>query len=126
MTDSLPLSRQVDRHSVTLVVQRFYHLVLADPLLAPHFSAITDWPAHEGHIVDFWWGLMGGQVEKPRPGAMVSGHRRLLFGHQELERWLELFTQTLASSLPSAPARQWAELARQLGERMTERDMLQR
>lgn len=119
-----PLCQRIDRATVAQAVHRFYAVVLDDPRLAPYFAHIDDWPLHEAHISDFWWGVMGGTVASPRPRAMELGHRDLQFGPQELERWLSLFEQTLQQELPEDIAREWSALARQLGKAMTRRGMV--
>ncbi len=124
MDKSEPLSQRIDRETVARVVCAFYRSVLNEPGLAGFFTHIDDWPEHESHITDFWWGLMGGNVDKPRPNAMAEGHRDLRFGRQELERWLVLFVQTLEQNLPADIAEQWSEMARQIGQMMAKRGML--
>jgi hemoglobin len=119
-----PLCQLVDRDTVNRVVHCFYQRVRTEPGLVGYFVHIDDWPQHEGHIADFWWGVMGGRVTSPRPRAMERGHRDLDFGERELNLWLALFEQTLRENLPDAAARQWAELARGLGRAMTRRGLL--
>lgn len=119
-----PLCQHISYSEVAGVVDRFYRSVRHDALLADYFSDIENWPEHQRHIADFWWGLMGGTVENPRPHAMDSGHRELVFGQPELQQWLSLFEQTLQQSLAEDLARQWIALARQIGDRMVERGML--
>lgn len=126
MSHTTPLSQQLERDDVVQVVQAFYSRVLTDPLLAPHFARVEDWQAHERFIVDFWWGVMGGKVTSPRANAMVEGHRHLRIGPEELGHWLDVFNQTLTSTLPPGPARQWAALARQIGDRMAGQGLLRR
>ena len=116
-----PLCQRIDRDTVAQVVHDFYRKLLAEADLAGHFAHIDDWPAHERHIADFWWGLMGGKVDTPRPNAMEQGHRDLGFGQSELERWLELFQRTLQEHLPGDIAEQWNTMARQIGRLMAER-----
>jgi truncated hemoglobin YjbI len=118
------LCQQITRDTVAEVVHRFYRRVLDEPTLAGYFSHIDNWPQHESHITDFWWGVMGGKVETPRPRAMELGHRDLDFGQQELMLWLALFEHTLRESLPEECARQWFELARGLGKAMSKRGMV--
>lgn len=119
-----PLCTRLGYDEVAGVVNRFYRKVLADPQLAPYFDTVEDWPAHERYITDFWWGLMGGHVNNPRPHAMESGHRDLAFGSPELEQWLALFAETVQQSLKPELAERWTALARQLGDKMAEKGML--
>jgi len=113
-----PLSQRIAYPQVAHIVHRFYEVVLADSLLAPHFKHITDWPEHEQFITDFWWGMLGGKVENPRPNAMETGHRDLQLGQQDLQRWLELFEQTLYQELDKDLAASWAAQAKHIGTMM--------
>ncbi len=124
MEQPTPLSHRISHDTVSGVVHRFYTQVLCNPHLSPFFTHIDDWPLHESHITDFWWGLMGGKVEAPRPNAMENGHRELVFGREALQCWLDLFEQTLHDTLSDDIARQWNTLARRIGDKMLERGML--
>lgn len=120
------LSEQINRDQVALVVHHFYQKLLEVPQLADYFAGITNWMEHEAHITDFWWGLMGGRIEKPRPHAMDRGHRDLDFGEHELAIWLVLFEQTLVDTLPPEIALRWGKLARQIGDRLLEHRSLEK
>ncbi len=120
----LPLCLAVGREQVVAVVARFYQKVLADESLAPHFRNIDDWPRHEGYIVDFWWGVMGGEVREPRPGAMLSGHQGLDISADAMQRWLQLFGETIAEQLPAAEAQQWQAMARGIATMMAEHGLV--
>ncbi len=124
MEKTQPLCQFVSRDTVALVVHDFYRHLLAEPKLAVYFAHISNWPEHESHITDFWWGLMGGKVEQPRPRAMETGHRDLDFGLQELTLWLKLFEKTLQQHLPTEIAEAWAMLAGQLGQMMSKRGVV--
>ena len=124
MDKTQPLCHRIDHGTVSRVVHLFYLRVLAEPELAGYFAHIDDWPLHESHITDFWWGVMGGQVASPRRRAMELGHRNLEFGRRELERWLALFERTLQDEVSQDVARDWSTLARQLGKAMARRGML--
>lgn len=124
MQSAQPLCQLIDRKTITQVVHAFYRKVRLAPRLAAYFSHIDDWAMHEAHITDFWWGLMGGRVEHPRPRAMEIGHRELDFGRQELTLWLKLFEETLQQNLPAESAERWGIMARQLGEMMNERALV--
>jgi truncated hemoglobin YjbI len=116
--DYQPLSQQLTYQQAAQVTHRFYEAVLADPQLIPHFTHITDWPEHERYITDFWWGMLGGQVDNPRPNAMEAGHRDLDLSQADLQRWLELFEQTLYQELDSTIAARWAAQAKHIGTMM--------
>lgn len=124
MNQSGPLCRHIDRDTVATVVHEFYRRILAEPELSPFFARINNWSVHEDHITDFWWGLMGGRVESPRPRAMEAGHRELDFGPQELALWLALFEETLQQNLSANLAQQWVMLARRIGEMMGDRGLV--
>jgi truncated hemoglobin YjbI len=119
-----PLCQTLSREQVAAVVHHFYQAVLSDPLLAHHFAAINDWPRHEGYISDFWWGVMGGAVAEPRPGAMIRGHQQLRFGPQALARWLELFNESIDNLIPPAEAVQWQAMARGIATMMGEHGLV--
>ena len=124
MQKPLPLCRRIERKTVARVVRGFYQRVRSEPGLSGYFTHIDDWPQHESHIADFWWRLMGGEVEAPRPRAMELGHRDLVFGQSELTLWLMLFEKTLQEELAKDIANDWSTLAQELGRMMTRRDML--
>ncbi|MEP2935707.1 MAG: group III truncated hemoglobin [Gilvibacter sp.] len=45
------------REDIALLISLFYKKVRVDPLLGPIFNkAISDWPAHEVHLTNFWEG----------------------------------------------------------------------
>lgn len=113
-----PLSQRITYQQVEQIVHRFYEAVLADDSLIPHFRHVSDWPEHERHISNFWWGMLGGQVESPRPNAMEEGHRDLVLGQADLQRWLELFEQTLYQELDRDIAASWAAQAKHIGTMM--------
>jgi len=106
------------------VVHVFYQVVLTEPGLSNYFTHIDDWPRHESHSIDFWWGLMRGAAEAPRPRAMELGRRDLKFDPREPALRLDLFETAVQQSLPTDVAEQWTMLAREIGTMMAERGML--
>lgn len=120
------LCHTISREQVIAVVHHFYKSVLADTTLAPHFAAIADWPRHEGYIVDFWWGVMGGEVSEPRPGSMLSAHQGLDISPQAMQRWLQLFGETIDKLLPAAEAQQWQAMARGIATMMAEHGLVKK
>ena len=85
-----------DPVQVAELVRRFYQAVVQDELLGPIFEGV-DWGAHLPKMVDFWCdrllGIPGYQ------GNPVGAHQPVLdrfpFGDAELDRWLELWTETV-------------------------------
>ena len=83
---------------VELLVRRFYQAVIPDLLLGPIFHAMdVDWSVHIPKLVDFWadrlLGIPGYE------GNPVAAHQPVLdrcpFGRAELDRWLELWEETV-------------------------------
>jgi truncated hemoglobin YjbI len=118
------LCHTISRQQVAEVVAHFYRKVLADAMLAPHFAQILDWPRHEEFITDFWWGVMGGEVAEPRPGAMLKGHQGLGITAAAMQRWLKLFSQSIDELLPPTEASQWQAMARSIATMMGEHDLI--
>jgi hemoglobin len=87
-----------DVADVDLLVRRFYQAVIPDPVLGPIFHGFgVDWSVHIPKLVDFWANrLLGieGYV-----GNAVAAHQPVLdrfpFGARELDRWLELWRETV-------------------------------
>jgi hemoglobin len=87
-----------DPIQVTELVGRFYQAVAQDGVLGPIFEGMgVDWAAHLPTMVDFWCdrllGIPGYQ------GNPVAAHQPVLdrfpFGDAEIDRWLELWTETV-------------------------------
>jgi len=83
---------------VETVVRRFYQAVIPDPTLGPIFAAmVVDWGEHIPKLVDFW---MLRLFDRPgyrgnAAGAHVPVLDRVGFGDEEMQRWLELWTETV-------------------------------
>jgi hemoglobin len=83
---------------VELLVRRFYQAVIPDEILGPIFAAMeVDWSVHLPKMVDFWAGrLLGLRGYEGNPvGAHLPVLERCPFGEAELQRWLELWTETV-------------------------------
>ena len=83
---------------VQLLVRRFYQAVIPDPTLGPIFAGFgVDWSVHIPKLVDFWAGRLLG--EPGYTGQPVAAHGPVLdlfpFGERELQRWLELWEETV-------------------------------
>lgn len=110
-----PLCDQIGRAGVDRVIQRFYAQVREHPHLAPYFSGIADFSAHERHIADFWWIAMGGRVPHRHSVDMVGRHAVLGLDAQAFEDWLALFRSTLNTDLPGPLGDQWYQMAAAIG-----------
>ena len=82
------------------MVRRFYADVAQDDLLGPVFDDVAqvDWPEHLPKLTAFWSRALLGQAgyagNPYRAHAEV--HARAPFTAAHFERWLGLFTETLA------------------------------
>lgn len=97
---------------VDLLVRRFYQAVIPDPLLGPIFEGMpVDWSVHIPKLVDFWAGRLLGLPGYE--GNTVAAHQPVLdrfqFGEEELNRWVELWEETVDEWFVGAIA----ELAKQ-------------
>jgi len=83
---------------VELLVRRFYQAAIPDPLLGPLFKAAgIDWSVHIPRLRAFWQREL---LDMPgHAGNVVGAHRALLdvapVGTVNLERWVELFDETV-------------------------------
>lgn len=89
---------------VQQLVARFYEKVQADSVLGPVFaSRVEDWPVHLARMQAFWESVLhqsGGFRGNPMlKHIAIPGIERA-----EFERWLQLFTQTLAELDPDPRA----------------------
>jgi hemoglobin len=83
---------------VELLVRRFYQVAIPDPLLGRVFEDFgVDWSAHIPKLVDFWASRLLGRAGYV--GNAVGAHRPVVercgAGGAELERWLELWRETV-------------------------------
>ncbi len=119
---------EVTPDDIARVVARFYERVRAHPGLGPVFAAhVSDWPAHEARIVQFWesaiLGLPGYR------GSLVKVHRDARDVRPGMFMpWLALFDMTLRDELPPETAAAWSALAHRIGRTLragvTERETL--
>ncbi|CAA7611752.1 group III truncated hemoglobin [Magnetospirillum sp. UT-4] len=92
MTDS-------DREARILkMVERFYDIGNADPILAPVFAAaIHDWPDHIRIVADFWSHALYGTGRYQ--GSPFPAHLRLDFPYEAFAAWLAAFAQATSEVL---------------------------
>ena len=113
-----PLSNQLTYHQVQRVIHRFYERLLAHSQLGPYFSHIKDFSSHEKRIADFWWLVLGGQLQQPPKIDMINKHMALNINNDDLQTWLSILSTTLDQQLTSDQAEQWKNKAHQIGERL--------
>ena len=109
----------VDVADVEVLVRRFYRAAIPDPTLGPVFDGFgVDWSVHIPKLVDFWALRL-----LDRPGYMgnaVGAHQPVLercgFGAVELDRWLELWGETVDELFAGPTAELAKERARLAGQ----------
>jgi hemoglobin len=115
---ALPPRFPITRPEIARVVAAFYAAVRAHPGLGPVFAAhVTDWPAHEARITDFWANTI--LHERGYDGNPIAVHLRA--GNVQpgmFSTWLALFDATLARELPTDKAAAWSALAHRIGRSM--------
>ena len=86
--------------AIRLLVDSFYEKVQEDPLLRPIFTDVAqvDWSHHLPKMYAFWENIILGnnayQGHPFRPHLLINQQHTLTIDH--FERWLQLFTLTLA------------------------------
>lgn len=85
-------------------VRAFYAKGLADPLIGPVFSAISDLEHHLTIIENFWSkSLLRTERYEGHPFPV---HMNLPIEPEHFSRWLELFVETARETLPATQAEQ--------------------
>lgn len=118
MTTALPPRFDITRPEIERVVTTFYAAVRAHPGLGPVFAAhVTDWPAHEAKVADFWANTI--LHERGYDGSPIAAHVRA--GNVQpgmFSTWLALFDSVLARELRPEQAAAWSALAHRIGRSM--------
>lgn len=118
MTAALPPRFDITRAQIERVVARFYAAVRADATLGPVFAVhVTDWPAHEARVADFWANTI--LHERRYDGTPVEAHVRA--GNVRpgmFSVWLALFDTVLRAELAPRQAAAWSALAHRIGRSM--------
>ncbi len=105
-------------NDVGVVVRRFYRAVIADPQLGPLFERFgVDWPHHIPKLERYWE-----HVLLDRPGAPVNTiaahgpvQRSTPFDRPHIDRWLELWEETVDDLYVGPVAERAKARARQVG-----------
>lgn len=96
-----PVAASLDDDTIRRLVERFYARVRDDAMLAPVFAArVGDWAPHLDRMVEFWTTVLRGvEGYRGNPGRVHAGIAELTPAH--FDRWLGLFAETCAESLPA-------------------------
>src|SRR5271165_124909 len=98
--------------AIGLCVRRFYEKARKDPLLAPVFTHVADWDHHFERIQDFWSRALLGT--KRYSGFPYPVHTVLPIEPEHFSRWVALFEETAAETLPAPVSDQAIERARHM------------
>ncbi|VVT26672.1 Group 3 truncated hemoglobin ctb [Roseovarius sp. EC-HK134] len=115
MTTTLPPRFPITRPEIERVVTAFYAAVRAHPGLGPIFAVhVTDWPAHEAKVADFWANsILHERVYDGSPMAAHVNARNVQPGM--FSTWLALFDAVLLRELSPDQAAAWSALAHRIG-----------
>jgi hemoglobin len=97
------------------VVAGFYREMRQDADLGPLFAAkVSDWPAHEAKIADFWRNAI--LHERRYDGNPMQSHIAAgIVRSEHFATWLTRFDAVLARELPEDVAHSWSHLAHRIG-----------
>lgn len=104
--------------AVRLLVDSFYEKVQVDPVLRPIFTDVAqvDWAKHLPKMYAFWETIILGNNAYDghpfRPHLLVNQKHTLTSDH--FERWLQLFSETLAENFTGENAEQVRQRASQI------------
>ena len=104
--------------AVRYMVDSFYEKVQIDPLIGPVFTEVAqvDWAKHLPKMYAFWESIILGNNAYDghpfRPHLIVNQKHTLTIDH--FERWLQLFTETLAENFTGETAEQVRQRATQI------------
>lgn len=107
-----------DADDVAVVVRRFYQAVIPDPLLGPIFEEFgVDWSTHIPLLCSFWERQLLGTPGWTGNVARAHADVRAVvpFGDGELDRWLELFSETVDECFVGPRAEHAKARARDIG-----------
>jgi hemoglobin len=114
---AVPTEDTISEEALGRLVDRFYAKVREDAQLGPIFNAaIHDWPEHLEKLKAFWSSVMltSGRY-KGQPMAAHMKHEAAM-KPELFERWLGLWRETAAETLPPEGAAAVAEKAGRIAE----------
>lgn len=109
---------------IFIVVEDFYRKVAEDPELSIPFKSVHDWPEHIQRLTHFWWIRFGGTPYMFTHYNPVHKHFNAGFNPPLLERWLNLFKETLTERLTPEQTRLWGVIAEKMGDSLSYRNEL--
>jgi hemoglobin len=104
--------------AVRFMVDSFYEKVQVDPLIGPVFTDVAqvDWGKHLPKMYAFWESIILGNNAYDghpfRPHLIVNQKHTLTIDH--FQRWLQLFSETLAENFTGETAEQVRQRATQI------------
>lgn len=98
------------------VVSRFYTKVEHDEVLKVPFATVHDWPVHIDRLTHFWWTRLSGSRYLDVTYNPVEKHFEAGFNDEFLQRWLNLFGETMRSALNEDQATLWLAIAMRMGQ----------
>lgn len=101
-----------------LVLHDFYAQCRLDPLLAPTFAQVHDWPSHLARVQRFWETMLGEGGTQPWRGNLNHIHAPLRVSGAQLDRWLELFGASARRHLDAVGAELLVARATAMRERL--------
>lgn len=103
-------ARQVIEDSLEPALRHFYDKVQADDLIGPVFArAVHDWDAHIKVMVDFWSRSLLGTARYQ--GQPFQPHVPLGIGQAHFDRWLILWKEATAETMPPGLAEHISKMA---------------
>ncbi len=115
MNTALPPRFDITKDEIARVVSAFYAACRAHPGLGPVFAKhVTDWPAHEARVSDFWANTI--LHDRSYTGNALEAHVQA--GNVKpgmFSTWLGLFDSTLRAELDPDRAAAWSALAHRIG-----------
>jgi hemoglobin len=104
----------LDASKISLLVDRFYEKVRADPLIGPVFNAaVHDWDDHKRTLTSFWCSVT--LRTSSYRGNPMAVHRMQPIRLEHFERWLALWRVATHEALNETDARQMIEHADRIG-----------
>jgi len=120
--DVLELRERLSDDQIRTLVHDFYARIQAEPVLGPIFAsriAQDAWPAHLDRMERFWSTILrGSRSYLGNPMAAHDPLRALGVDAEHFGRWLRLFREVAAESLPEVIVNSILQRAERMAERL--------